>query len=105
MMRAFPLFLLLASCGNPMMAPMAERPVDVMKVGVEVHVPCKAKEMLGPEPVFDDADEALRDVPFPMPMSDTETLANLFYHVKLLVSGRLQRIKRDEEKTAVLKDC
>lgn len=105
MKRAIPLFLLLTACGNPMMVPMAERPVDVMKVGVEVHVQCKAKDGLGPEPTYDDSDDALRDVPFPMAMTDDERLKNWFDSTKKLVAGRKQRIKRDGEKSAVLKDC
>lgn len=105
MMRVAPLFLLLAACGNPMVMPMAERPVDVMKVEVEVHVPCRAKNDLGPDPIYDDSDDALRDVPFPMAMTDDERLKNWFDSTKKLVAGRKQRIKRDGEKSAVLKDC
>ncbi len=104
-----PLYLLalaLLGCGTTRVAaPAPVLPVDVQHSVVEVHVPCKAKEMLGPEPEYEGSDDALRAVPFPMAVSEEEWVANWFFVTKLLSADRLQRIRRDMEKTAVLEGC
>lgn len=98
--------LLLASCGTTQMTrPDPVPPVDIRRSTVAVHVPCAAKEKLGPEPEYEDSDERLRDIPFPMAMTQNEWEANWFYQTKQLVAGRKQHIKRDQEKDAILKDC
>lgn len=104
-MLAVSLVLALAACGTPQMTPAAVPPVDIQHSTVTVHVECAAKNNLGPEPEYEASDEALKALPFPMAMSEMEWIADWFYQTKLLTADRLQRIKRDKEKTSVLEGC
>ena len=98
------LLTVLSACSS--MPPSKPEPIiRVQRVEVPVRVPCTTKEMLGPEPDYADSNEALKDVPFPTPMGGADDLANWFYHTKLLLAGRLQRIERDREKTIALEGC
>ena len=94
----------LAGCQT--VAPVIPEPIIMVQI-VEVPVPvrCNAKEQLGPEPEYVDSDEQIIAVPFSDPTTDAQALANWFYHTKLLVAGRLQRIQRDREKTAAIEAC
>lgn len=98
------LAFVLAGCQS--VPPVIPEPIIKVQI-VEVPVPvrCNAKEQLGPEPDYVDTAEALRAVPFPDAATEMDMLSNWFYHTKLLVAGRLQRIQRDLEKSAVIEAC
>lgn len=85
--------------------PIPVPPVRVERVDIPIHVACAAKSELGPEPEYADSDEALMDLPLTMAMTPEEWIVNWFYLTKQLTSGRLQRIKRDREKSVVLDKC
>lgn len=65
--------------------------IEVREVKVPVPVPCAADP--GPDPVYADTDEALRQAP------------DLFARVQLLVAGRLQRMAREGELKAANAGC
>jgi len=77
--------LLLAGCAT------TEPRIEVRTVEVPVAVKCAADP--GPDPVYADTDEALRQAP------------DLFARVQLLVAGRLQRIAREGELKAANAGC
>ena len=82
--------LLLASCGTN--AKPAPEPVVVFKeVKVPVAVACSPD--IGPEPAYVDTAEAIAAAP------------DIFARTVLLVAGRVQRIARDQVKTAALDEC
>ncbi len=82
--------LLLASCGTN--AKPAPEPVVVFKeVKVPVAVACSPD--IGPEPAYEDTAEAIAAAP------------DIFARTVLLVAGRVQRIARDQVKTAALDEC
>lgn len=82
--------LLLASCGTT--AETAPEPVvQIVEVKVPVAVACSPD--IGPEPAYVDTAEAIAAAP------------DIFARTVLLVAGRVQRIARDEVKTAALDEC
>lgn len=82
--------LLLASCNSaPKAAP--EPVVQIVEVKVPVAVACSPD--IGPEPAYVDTPEAIAMAP------------DIFARTVLLVAGRVQRIARDEVKTAALDEC
>lgn len=60
---------------------------------LEVPTAVRCRPDLGPEPDYPDTDAALRAAP------------DLFARVRLLMAGRLLRIARDQQKSAVLQAC
>ncbi|HYE38243.1 hypothetical protein [Methylocaldum sp.] len=65
--------------------------IEVREVQVPVPVPCAVDP--GPDPVYADTDEALRQAP------------DLFGRAQLLVAGRLQRMARERELKAANEGC
>lgn len=82
-------FLCTAGCGTTGGIPLIQPQI----VKVAVPVPCPALKKLGPEPTYPDTPQALKAAP------------NIFERLKLLLAGRLLRIERDAEKSAVLAAC
>ncbi|WP_426024664.1 hypothetical protein [Brevundimonas sp. PWP3-1b1] len=82
--------LLLASCNStPKVTP--EPVVQIVEVKVPVAIPCDPD--IGPEPAYVDTPEAIAMAP------------DIFARTVLLLAGRVQRIARDEVKTAALDEC
>lgn len=82
--------LLLASCGTT--AKTAPEPiVQIIEVKVPVAVACDPD--IGPEPAYVDTPEAIA------------AASDIFARTLLLVAGRVQRIARDEVKTAAIAAC
>ena len=93
-MRALmiPALLVLASCSTT----SAERPepeVRTVEIKVPVVQPCPALEALGPSPDYPDSDTALAAAP------------NLYERVKLLIAGRLLRMTREANMSAIVQAC
>ena len=82
--------LLLASC-NSTPSPSPEPVVQIVEVKVPVAIACDPD--IGPEPVYVDTAEAIAMAP------------DIFARAVLLLAGRVQRIARDEVKTAALDEC
>lgn len=82
--------LMLASCASARPSP-PEPVVQIVEVKVPVAVPCAPD--IGPEPTYTDTAEAIAAAP------------DIYARVRLLVAGRLQRIARDQVKTAALDQC
>lgn len=85
--------LLLGGCaGGP--PPLPPEPViQTKEVNVAVPVPCAALAKLGEEPSYADTDTALAAAP------------DIFESTRLLLKGRLQRIKRGAEYIAARTAC
>ena len=82
--------LLVASCNTgPKIAP--EPVVQIVEVKMPVAIACDPD--IGPEPAYVDTPEAIAIAP------------DIFARTVLLVAGRVQRIARDEVKTAALDEC
>lgn len=82
--------LLLASCNTaPKIAP--EPVVRIVEVKVPVAIACDPD--IGPEPAYADTPEAIAAAP------------DIFARTVLLLAGRVQRIARDEVKSAALEEC
>lgn len=75
-------------CSKP---PLPEPVVVYQEVRVPVAVACDPD--IGPEPAYVDTPEAIAAAP------------DIFARTVLLVAGRVQRIARDEVKTAALDEC
>nr|WP_314122871.1 hypothetical protein [uncultured Brevundimonas sp.] len=82
--------LLLASCGTT--AKTAPEPI-VRTVEVKVPVAIACDPDIGPDPAYVDTAEAIAAAP------------DIFARTVLLLAGRIQRIARDEVKTAALAEC
>ncbi len=82
--------LLLASC-TPTQRPAPEPVVQIVEVKVPVAVSCEPD--IGPDPAYVDTAEAIAAAP------------DIFARTVLLLAGRIQRIARDEVKTAALAGC
>lgn len=82
--------LLLASC-TPTPRPAPEPIVKIVEVKVPIAMPCDPD--VGPEPAYVDTPEAIASAP------------DIFARAVLLLAGRVQRIARDEVKTAALDEC
>ena len=82
--------LLLASCGTTATT-APESVVRIVEVKVPVAIACDPD--IGPEPAYVDTPEAVAAAP------------DIFARTVLLVAGRIQRIARDEVKTAALDEC
>lgn len=82
--------LLLASCTSTP-RPLPEPIVQTVEVKVPIAVPCDPD--IGPEPAYVDTPEAIAAAP------------DIFARTVLLLAGRIQRIARDEVKTAALAEC
>lgn len=82
--------LLLASC-NSTPRPAPEPVVQIVEVKVPVAIACDPD--IGPEPAYVDTPEAIAIAP------------DIFARTVLLLAGRVQRIARDEVKTAALEGC
>lgn len=82
--------LLLTGC-NSTPKPAPEPIVQIVEVKVPVAVPCDPD--IGPEPAYVDTPEAIAAAP------------DIFARAVLLVAGRVQRIARDQVKTAALDEC
>lgn len=82
--------LLVAGC-NSTPRPAPEPIVQIVEVKVPVAVSCSPD--IGPEPAYVDTAEAIAAAP------------DIFARTVLLVAGRVQRIARDEVKTAALDEC
>ena len=82
--------LLLASCTS---APKPAPGPIVQTVEVKVPIAVACEPDIGPEPAYVDTAEAIAAAP------------DIFARVVLLVAGRIQRIARDEVKTAALAEC
>lgn len=86
------LFMALAGCaGKHVAAP--EPIVQVKEVKVAQPVPCDALATIGPEPDYPDSDKALAAAP------------DIFEETKLLLSGRILRIKRSMQYEAAKTAC
>lgn len=82
--------LLVAGCSStPKPAP--EPVVRIVEVKVPVAVACSPD--IGPEPAYVDTPGAIATAP------------DIFARTVLLLAGRVQRIARDEVKTAALDEC
>ena len=81
--------LSLGACATA--GPPLDPKLEVKTVPMVIVSPCTPD--IGPEPDYVDSDAALKSAP------------DLFAQVKLLLAGRLQRIKRDAEKSAALAKC
>ncbi|WP_426019074.1 hypothetical protein [Brevundimonas sp. DWR2-3-1b1] len=82
--------LLLASCNTT--SKVAPEPVvQIVEVKVPVAVACSPD--IGPEPAYVDTPEAIAMAP------------DIFARTVLLIAGRVQRIARDDVKTAALDEC
>ena len=82
--------LLMAGC-TPTPRPAPDPAVQIVEVKIPVAVPCDPD--IGPEPAYVDTPEAIAMAP------------DIFARTVLLVAGRVQRIARDEVKTAALDEC
>lgn len=82
--------LLLASCTSTP-RPSPEPIVQIVEVKVPIAVPCDPD--IGPDPAYVDTAEAIAAAP------------DIFARTVLLLAGRIQRIARDEVKTAALAEC
>lgn len=82
--------LLLASCGTNA-KPAPEPVVQIVEVKVPVAVTCDPD--IGPDPAYVDTAEAIAAAP------------DIFARTVLLLAGRIQRISRDEVKSAALAEC
>lgn len=82
--------LLLASC-TPTPMPAPEPVVQIVEVKVPIAVPCEPE--IGPDPAYVDTAEAIAAAP------------DIFARTVLLLAGRIQRIARDEVKSAALEEC
>lgn len=82
--------LLLASC-TPTPKPAPEPVVQIVKVKVPIAVSCDPD--IGPDPAYVDTAEAIAAAP------------DIFARTVLLLAGRIQRIARDEVKSAALAEC
>lgn len=81
---------LLASCGTT--ATTSPEPVvQIVEVKLPVAIACDPD--IGPEPAYLDTAEAIAMAP------------DIFARTVLLLAGRVQRIARDEVKTAALDEC
>lgn len=86
----FAALLVITGCSTP----KQQEPVIVtQEVKVPVPVPCKVLEQLGPEPKYQDTDEALKAAP------------DIFTRVQLLLIGRLQRTQRLAEYGVAKQSC
>lgn len=86
------MILALSACA----ATPAERPEPIIRtveVKVPVVQPCPALEALGPSPEYPDSDAALTAAP------------NLYERVKLLIAGRLLRMTREANMSAIVQAC
>ncbi len=93
MKKAFLAALLLSGCAGRAGLPPPEPVVVTKEVKVAVPVPCPALAKLGSEPDYADTDAALRAAP------------DIFEQTRLLLKGRLQRIKRTSEYAAARLAC
>lgn len=82
--------LLMAAC-TPTPRPAPEPVVQLVEVRVPVAIACYPD--IGPEPAYVDTPEAIAMAP------------DIFARTVLLLAGRVQRIARDEVKTAALEEC
>jgi hypothetical protein len=118
-MKRLVLISLLALAGLALSACAQDRPEPVVRaieVDLPVRAPCVNSEKLGQDPAYPDTMAALAQVPHPdavvrlkaNPLDATalvDALVNLDYQLRLVLDGRLKRIQRDKEKTAVINGC
>tara|TARA_B100000678_G_scaffold289414_1_gene299902 strand:- start:3447 stop:3803 length:357 start_codon:yes stop_codon:yes gene_type:complete len=97
------LSMFLVGCGPK---PRPEPEVRVVQVKVETPVPCPALQALGPEPIYPDNDAAIAAAStLPDPHTAADKVQAAARVAKLYAQGRILRIQRLTEYTAVKAAC
>ena len=97
------LSMLLMGCGPK---PRPEPEVRVVQAKVETPVPCPALQALGPEPIYPDNDAAIAAAStLPDPHTAADKVQAAARVAKLYAQGRILRIQRLTEYTAVKAAC